>query len=353
MVKGKVNGINSSIGNFYTSNDSIQIALYNPDLDSVKRKDGGTYTDPVYTMPGPLVFIGDTKFDGGTFEQKILIPRKLDFNKPGVRLTAYAWNKSGVATGSVSHLLFQGSQEPEFEDTEGPRIGVRPVYDVDSLWNTSATFTDKITSFLPLDIEINLWDESGIDVRGMGPDEGLTIQIDNVVKKENINHKFKFNEGEFTKGQAVYHFKSDQMKPGPYSMAIGAQDLLGNISTLELTLEIRSDNDFRLGQVFNYPNPVKMGKSTKFYFYHSNTSALNHGGVDATIKIYTLSGKLIRVFSKAVNGQEWNLTDQRGNILTPNVYLYRIFVKKQDGNISDRLNEIKSPVKKLVIHPPR
>jgi hypothetical protein len=62
---------------------------------------------------------------------------------------------------------------------------------------------------------------------------------------------------------------------------------------------------------------------------------------------------LIRVFSKAVNGQEWNLTDQRGNILTPNVYLYRILLKKQDGNISDRLNEIKSPVKKLVIHPPR
>jgi hypothetical protein len=272
-----------------------------------------------------------------------------------VRLTAYAWNESGIATGIVSDLLFKGSQPPKFDDTEGPRIGVRPIYDVDSLWNTPATFTDKISSFLPLDIEINLWDKSGIDVRGIGPDEGLTIQIDNVVKKENINHKFKFNEGEFTKGQAIYHFKSEQMKPGPYSMAISAQDLLGNISALELTLEILGDENFRLGHVFNYPNPVKMGSSTKFYFYHSNTSTLlsHHGGVDATIKIYTLSGKLIRVFSKAVNGQEWDLTDQVGNRLTPNVYLYRVFVKKQDGDLSGRLNEIKSPVKKLVIHPPR
>ena len=135
-------------------------------------------------------------------------------------------------------------------------------------------------------------------------------------------------------------------------MVISAQDMLGNSSELTVGLDILNPDDFDLHHTFNYPNPVRMGRTTKFYFYHSNKSQLWHGGVEAKIKIYTLSGKLIRVFKTANNGEVWDLTDQRGHVLTPNVYLYRVTVKMLNSGFSDNEKIVKSPIKKLVILPP-
>jgi hypothetical protein len=221
------------------------------------------------------------------------------------------------------------------------------------MWNTPVGFTDKISGFLPLECEINVWDESGIDVTGIGPDEGLTYEIEGVKKRKNINNNFIFDAGEYTKGRANIVFKSDSLKPGVYDLCVRAQDMLGNVSRSVFTLEVLSEDDFKLDHVFNYPNPVRMNGRTKFYFYHSNVKEAWYGGVKATIKIFTLTGKLIRVFDNARNGEEWDLTDQRGNKLSPNVYLYRVTAKMLSTGLSGREKEVTSPVKKLVIHPPR
>jgi hypothetical protein len=74
--------------------------------------------------------------------------------------------------------------------------------------------------------------------------------------------------------------------------------------------------------------------------------------VEATIRVYTLSGKLIKIFKSARNGEMWNLTDQRGHQLTPNIYLYRVTVKMLNSGFSDNEKVVKSPIKKLVILPP-
>ncbi|MFC1476768.1 hypothetical protein ACFL5S_02270 [Fibrobacterota bacterium] len=273
----------------------------------------------------------------------------MTFEKAGVSLTAYAWNGQWVGTGFRGNHIFIGSSTDfSTDDKEGPRITVRPVYENDQMWNTPVGFTDMISSFLPLECEIRVRDESGIDATSTGPDEGLSIK-----QRENINHKFIFHEGKYTEGHANISFERGELKPDKYGMTIRAQDMLGNVSKNDVTLEILSDEDFKLNHVFNYPNPVKMYGKTTFYFYHSNLSETWHGKVEATIKIFTLSGKLIRVFHNARNGQVWNLTDQRGNKLTPNVYLYLITAKMLNTGLSGKEKIVKSSVKKLVILPPR
>ncbi len=354
FVKGEIlrDGIlNSSFGTDEQP-AQVQLGLYNPIQDSVKRKDGGTFSDPppVYRLPGTPVFIGALEVTGGKFEQKVLIPRNVALKKPGVSLTGYAWYGSDLALGYKGDLFFKGSVVSQITDNEGPRITVRPVYDT-TVWDAPVGFTDKISSFLPLECEICVWDEHGIDVSGIGPDEGLNFEIKGVCK-ENINHKFKFYEGEFTKGHANVVLQSeDNIKAGVYTMTITAQDLLGKVSKRDFDLEILEDQDFKLGHVFNYPNPVRRGQSTRFYFYHSNTSKTKQNNTDVTLKIFTLSGKLIRVFYDVYNGQVWDVKDQRGNPLPPNVYLYRITAKMDNAGLDGSERIVKSPVKKLVVYP--
>ncbi len=354
-VRGKIlrnNTINTLFG---TSGQPayVQLGLYNPVQDSVKRKDGGTFSDPTYCLPGTPVFVGKLEVAQGRFEQKILIPRNVAFKKPKVTLTAYAYTGKDFALGHKGDLIFIGSASNLVTNSDGPRITVRPVYDT-AIWNSPVGFTDKISSFLPLECEISVWDENGIDVSGLGPDEGLTYEIND--KRSNINHQFIFDEGKFTKGHANIIFAKNterSLETGTYEMTIRAQDLLGKVSKVVITLEILNEEDFKLGHVFNYPNPVRMGGMTRFYFYHSNTSETKHDRTKVAIKIFTLSGKLIKVFPQAINGQPWDLTDQRGNRLTPNVYLYRVTAKMLRSGMSGNEKIVKSPIRKLVIHPPR
>ncbi len=354
VVSGNVvrNGITNTAFGTGTIPAYVQIGLYNPVQDSVKRKDGGTFSDPTYRLPGTPVFVGVLEVSQGRFRQKVLIPRNVTFKKPGVTLTAYAWNGTEFGLGYKGDLVFFGSEVNQITNNEGPRITVRPVYDT-TLWDAEVGFTDKISSFLPLECEIAVWDEHGIDVSGIGPDEGLTFEVSGVMK-ENINNKFQFEGGQFTKGHANIVLESeDRIEAGVYDMIITAQDLLGKVSKRELTLEILEEEDFKLGHVFNYPNPVRLGQSTRFYFYHSNTSLTKQNNTDVTLKIFTLSGKLVRVFYDVYNGQVWDLTDQRGRLLPPNVYLYRVTAKMDNAGLDGSERVVKSPVKKLVIYPPR
>jgi hypothetical protein len=207
---------------------------------------------------------------------------------------------------------------------------------------------------LPLSIEIDVSDINGIDVVGTGPDEGLTLEIEGVKQKHSINHSFQFSEGDFRQGSAAVTLKENDIQPGLYKMRISAQDLLGNISKKALTLEIVDETVFKMGLVYNYPNPVRHGEHTRFYIYHSNNHANSEiywqGDVASDIKIYTLNGRLIRVFSNVEqNGVQWDLTDQRGNRLPPNIYLWQV-TTHVDMPSHSRVE--KSPVQKLVIHPP-
>jgi hypothetical protein len=208
---------------------------------------------------------------------------------------------------------------------------------------------------LPADVEISLFDDDGIDVVGSGPSEGLNLEISGVLNRRNINHAFVFAEGDFRQGAADYTLNKEDLKAGSYSLRICAQDLLGNMSRLEVPLQIVDEESFSLGTVFNYPNPFALGTSTRFYYTHSGVHADNadmpeFGTVKLMIKIYTLSGRLVRIIRDAVNGQPWDGTDQRGRALSPNVYLYKI---SGEADLPLAKSAASSAVKKLVIYPPR
>jgi hypothetical protein len=326
----------------------VSIGLFNPQ-DTVSRKDGGANFIK-YALPGTPVFQGKTAITNGYFEQTVLLPRNVAFNKSGVKLIAYSWkdNTGDAGSGYRNDYIFNGSDIITTNDNTGPSITICPVYDSENMNGFSVSFSDRITSILPLKCEIDLYDPSGIDVVGTGPDEGLTMELDGVLSKRNINHKFQFKEGDFRKGTATLEFDEKALKVGIYTMKVTARDLLGFMSERTFNIEIVDEQDLKLDHVFNFPNPVRIGQTTRFYFYPSNTMQQTTDRMRIVVKIYTLSGKLIRVMKDASNGVVWDYKDQSGITLSPDIYLYQVHAYS-----AQKKKLVKSKVRKLVIHPPR
>ena len=310
MVKicGSISGENNSVDHDLGSgSDTVQIGLFNA-LYTTGRKDGeyDPVHDPVqYDLPGSPVFLAKTPVKNGSFSQTVKIPRNISFDQDGVRLIAYAW-KGGTdscATGYLDGLRFHGTDTSQIveDDTIGPRITIRPDYD--TLMKSSATFSDRIVSSLPLNFEIDVFDQNGIDVSSTGPDDGLLIEVEGVFAKQNINQKLQFKEGDFRQGSAAVAISDNSVRPGNYLMNISARDLLGNLSKRTFTLEITPKEELKLDHVFNFPNPMRMRRGTKFYFYPSATAQVyNKTPVRTFVRIYTLGGKLLFVGKDVPNG---------------------------------------------------
>lgn len=331
---------------------SVQINIFNPDKISL-RKDGLSTSNPQYAMSGALLYSGIVPVTNNSFNQTIRVPRNVAFDKSGAKITAFVYRNDALinASGALP-IFFYGSDTGVSADTNGPSISVRPVY-YDKKRNAQVSFSNKLTTATPGEIEILLSDSSGIDASGDGPGEGIMVEIPQFMEKHNVKNNFKFTNGNYRMGSVVISLKKDEIPPGDYSMLITARDLLGHTSNATITMTISPEQNFSLSRVFNYPNPMRVHQSTRFFFY-GTTASLDNGvsELDATIKIYALSGKLLRVFKNATNGEVWDGTDQYGNQLGPNIYLYRITSTSRNP-VTNELQSDKSPITKLVIQAPK
>jgi hypothetical protein len=350
-MKGTVTDMQGFKDDAFGGSDAfVNLTLFNPPQDSARRKDGGKFTTPRYSLPGSPVFSARIPVTNGEFEQQLLLPMNLAFGKPGVKLTAYAWKERDTVVGSgyLDGLVFEGSGSGSLSDTAGPKISIRPVYGTNVMDQAGLFVRNRVTAQLPLTLEVSIEDESGINVIGSGPDEGLSMEVKGALSKRGINHLFQFSEGSFRQGTASLTFDDGTLKSGSHELVISAQDLLGNVTKLSVNLEVVDPADIRLDHVINVPNPVRMGRETRFYYSHSD--APGYLDVKVTIRIYSLGGRLLAVIrdTDTQNGYRWIPRDGKGNLLTPNVYLYQ--VTASSPNIG---KSAKSRIKKLVVHPPK
>jgi len=347
-IKGSVNDAWGLDKDFTGSGAFVNVTLFNAP-DTARRKDGGTYSNPVYELPGAPVFSAKVSVKDGVFEDSLLLPMNLSFGKQGVRLTAYAFKDTLMGTGVRTGLIFSGSESSNISDTIGPKISVRPIYgnlSMDMHQDSGLFAKNRISATLPFTLEIRVEAERGVNVIGSGPDEGLTIEVPGSLSKRSINHLFRPDD--FNKGRAPVNFEENTLKSGVHELVVSAQDLLGNISRQKFTLEIIDPMNIKLDHVLNIPNPVRMGAKTRFYYYHSNTDTHDNKDLTVIIRVYSLGGRLLAVIRNPVNGHEWIPRDERGNMLTPNVYLYQVSVTSASLG-----KTTKSKIKKLVVHPPR
>ncbi len=206
------------------------------------------------------------------FDQLIRLPRSVAFDKSGARITAFAYRGGApVSAAGSTPLMFHGSILVESNDSAGPAISVRPLY-YDKTRNSKASFTDKLTTSTPCELEILVSDSSGVDASNDGPGEGISLEIPHFIPRHSIKSTFKFTNGDYRTGSSIISFKKDELPPGEYSMSISARDLLGHASIAAINLTIVASENFNLSRVFNYPNPMRVNQTTRFFFYGTTPS---------------------------------------------------------------------------------
>lgn len=129
---------------------------------------------------------------------------------------------------------------------------------------------------------------------------------------------------------------------GEHELKVDCRDLNNKYNTRDIKFIV--NDDFNITNVANYPNPV-LGKAvepkndgrTRF------TYVLTDGADDITIKVFTISGRLVKTFRNLPTGvgyheyprtlYGWDCKDEQGYPLANGTYFYRVIAKKGDKTI--------------------
>ena len=117
------------------------------------------------------------------------------------------------------------------------------------------------------------------------------------------------------------NYQSPKLEPGTYRVRLSASDLEGNKSEEEI--EFRVHKILQLLEAMNYPNPF--GDETVI------TCELTGAADEMTVKIYSLSGRLVREFTEPARAGftmiPWDGRDRDGDEVANGVYYCKIRVK--------------------------
>jgi hypothetical protein len=126
----------------------------------------------------------------------------------------------------------------------------------------------------------------------------------------------------------VVNYAPGKLESGSYEVKIQAYDLNGNLGMRSIEFDVK--NDFKLEEksLINYPNPFE--RETDITFHLSSVAD------DAVVKIYTVSGRLIKTLEEhnVVNFVmiHWDGRDEDEKEVANGAYYYKLRLKSQGRN---------------------
>lgn len=163
------------------------------------------------------------------------------------------------------------------------------------------------------------------------------------------------DEFEFTPASAELNEARIRFEPNlagadtVHTITVRAFDATGNAALVDPTAEdstryqahFRVQNELQIDNIYPYPNPMSRRTRLMFLMRGSDASIVD----DFRIRIYTVSGRLVREFDIlndpmlleagglkiGWNSIPWDGTDEDGDAVASGVYLYKIFLRDQDG----------------------
>lgn len=154
-----------------------------------------------------------------------------------------------------------------------------------------------------------------------------------------------FNSGLLTflpanqsKNLAQVYFRPVELMDGAYELQVQVKDITGNLAgNKPFRINFKVINKSSISHFYTYPNPFST--QTRFVF----TLTGNELPDDILIKIYTISGKVVREITRNELGSirignnvsdfVWDGTDQFGDKLANGVYFYRVEVRSKGKNM--------------------
>ncbi len=104
---------------------------------------------------------------------------------------------------------------------------------------------------------------------------------------------------------------------------------------------VAQSDELLLDHIFNYPNPFTT--NTAFYFDHNQPNV----NLDILLQVFTITGKLIKTIQTTINTTGfrsepiyWDGLDDYGDKIGRGVYIYRLKVRSENGNIVDKFEKL-------------
>jgi hypothetical protein len=308
-------------------------------FDSDKQKthtmpDGGTIP---YTLPGNVIFRGMAMIDSGQFAGSFIVPKDMGYGGKDGRVSAYVVNSDSTidGAGALDSIAVAGT-DTTVKDSLGPEVRIAFVQ--------NQKFVDGDTVQPDPDLKVYVSDPSGINLTGeLG--HRITLSIDDDWQDiQDLTSNFQYDLNSYSHGSLTQKIN---LKEGDHTLKVKAWDNANNSTLASFQVKVISlTKELAISQVMNYPNPFS--RFTQF------TYELSVPAERVEIKIFTLSGRLIRTMSGTGSagfnsGVVWDGRDQDGDKVANGVYIYKVVAKTRFNVNGEDTNKETEAIGKAVV----
>ena len=304
-----------------TSNARGAVTVYDtptPVTRSFVVNSSGTMGQISYTLPGKRIFRGLISVDDTNFSGEFTVPKDIKYAGTGGILSVQYWDGSGLnGTIFIDTLQFEGTDLSAIDD-EGPEILF--VSDNMILLNGDHFSANEI-------LEVELSDDQGINLTGAAG-HGISLAIDEDWDNAFlITELFEYDLDHSDKGRLTTYLS--EISPGEHLISVKAWDSQNNPGEASVRLEFFAANDFRIYDLFNFPNPMAGQTQISYMLSHD---------ADVSYALYTLAGRKIMGGSRGYQSQgfnsfPWDGLDRYGNQLANGVYI--LIVEGESSEFED------------------
>ena len=312
-------------GTVYHPDGTVWNDLSSTGLLTIYDSDKPTYVPlwgTTYQFQGSTLFRGQISIQNGKFEGETVIPSDISYSNQQGKIELYFQGGGSDGLGYTRNVIVGGTDTNVTNNHIAPQL---------SIYFDSKNFKNgDVVSANPTMI-VDLHAVNGLNLSDVAVGHGLEATFDGQ-QSVNLAPYYTGKLNSYQDGTVTYPVTSD-LSYGQHSVTVQAFDVFNNPSEESATFDVESDTSLTIRDVYNYPDPFSSG--TAFTF--QRTAAGGSGEpVNVTIKVFTISGRLIKTI-KAYGVTDtfvridWNGLDDEGDRLANGVYLYKVIATTIDG----------------------
>ncbi len=280
----------------------------------------------VFKLPGGLIYSGSSSIRNGKWKTEFIVPKDISYlNQHGWMLNYY-YNNNADGSGLDTSFIVGGINYGASIDSTGPDI---------KLFLNNRNFRSGDIVNPDYKLIADLFDESGINTTGT-----IGHKIEAIIDN-NENNKYdltNFYNSDTTYKSGTLEYDFYDIAEGKHTMKLKAWDTYNNSTEAQIEFTVSNSSSLKITNVFNYPNPFK--DNTSFTFQHNYSGAIN-----VSIKIYTVSGRLIKKIERNNISDKfvvigWTGTDEDGEKLANGVYIYKLIITADNGTSENALGKL-------------
>lgn len=278
-----------------------------------------------------VLYKGAATVSNGDFSFNFIVPKDINYNFGGGKISLYADNDSIDNYGAEYDVSIGGIDTTVSADDQGPEVQL--------FLNDENFVNGGVTDQSPVLIA-SVFDSSGINTVGSGIGHDITLILDGDTQNPIILNDFYASDIDSYQSGKVNYPLAD-LEEGNHTLTLKIWDVYNNSADGSIEFVVARNENLALNHVLNYPNPFST--STEFFFEHNQHCQF----LETQIQVFSVSGKLVKTINQLVQtegfrteGIHWDGRDDFGDVLGKGVYIYRVSVTAPNGEKVEKFEKL-------------